>query len=409
MTLKEKTRLFGQIQRLVKKEYFDAAFNGRDWPSLVSQHQAGILSAQSRREFETRVNALLAELGTSQTGLHTKESLIASRNSINATFRPHTGNNTVHWMFQDVLPGGPADNAGILPGDLLLRINEEEILPPQQPAFRMGSDSSLLLIHRNGAEQELKLTIHTKQPKYAERPYSEPQAILAKHLDSALGYLKVSLFPGMIGIDFARDVDKAIAELQNCDRLILDVRGNPGGGIGGLRLMSYLTSKKLPVGYSLSRQKASDGYNKEDLPRLNGIPNYKWQLPSLFFKFARRDRSIAVVTEGRPPQRWHGRLVVLTNEHTRGSAEMLAAFVRENGLGILVGQNTGGKLLAGHGFKLEDGYVLVLPVAAYLSWKGHRFEGNGVSPDFIEDWDPATVGQPFDNQMLRAIEIAKGL
>lgn len=208
----------------------------------------------------------------------------------------------------------------------------------------MGSDSSLLLIHRNGSEQELKLTIHTKQPKYAERPYSEPQAILVKHLDSALGYLKVSLFPGMIGIDFARDVDKAIAELQNCDRLILDVRGNPGGGIGGLRLMSYLTSKKLPVGYSLSRQKASGGYNKEDLPRLNGIPNYKWQLPSLFFKFARRDRSIAVVTEGRPPQRWHGRLVVLTNEHTRGSAEMLAAFVRENGLGILVGQNTGGKL-----------------------------------------------------------------
>ena len=54
-------------------------------------------------------------------------------------------------------------------------------------------------------------------------------------------------------LDLARDIDMAIAELNDCNRLIVDLRGNPGGGTGGLRLMSYLTADKIPVGYSLTR------------------------------------------------------------------------------------------------------------------------------------------------------------
>jgi len=43
----------------------------------------------------------------------------------------------------------------------------------------------------------------------------------------------VSLFPGAIGIDFANEVDAIFAgRFKNADRLIIDVRGNPGGGIG---------------------------------------------------------------------------------------------------------------------------------------------------------------------------------
>ena len=81
---------------------------------------------------------------------------------------------------------------------------------------------------------------------------------------------------GIIGIDFAHEIDLAVADLANCDRLILDLRGNPGGGIGGLRLMSYLTPDKRPVGYSLTRQRAVRGYRREELPRLEGIPSAKW-------------------------------------------------------------------------------------------------------------------------------------
>ena len=68
------------------------------------------------------------------------------------------------------------------------------------------------------------------------------------------------MFPGAIGIDVAKDIDRGIGALDGCSRLIVDLRGNTGGGIGGLRLMSYLTPGKLEVGYSLTRKRRERGY-----------------------------------------------------------------------------------------------------------------------------------------------------
>src|SRR4029077_19216906 len=84
--------------------------------------------------------------------------------------------------------------------------------------------------------------------KTKERPLIELQPVSSmKH--GEVGWLKVCMFPGAIGIDVARDIDKAIKSLD-CERLIIDLRGNTGGGIGCLRLMSYLTPERVPVGYS---------------------------------------------------------------------------------------------------------------------------------------------------------------
>jgi carboxyl-terminal processing protease len=52
------------------------------------------------------------------------------------------------------------------------------------------------------------------------------------------------MFPGAIGIDVAKDIDRGIAALDGCSRLIVDLRGNTGGGIGGLRLMIYFDARK---------------------------------------------------------------------------------------------------------------------------------------------------------------------
>jgi C-terminal processing protease CtpA/Prc len=55
----------------------------------------------------------------------------------------------------------------------------------------------------------------------------------------------------------------AFAHLKDSTRLIVDLRGNTGGGIGGLRLMSYLAPGKTEVGYSLRRAKRdSDAQEK---------------------------------------------------------------------------------------------------------------------------------------------------
>jgi carboxyl-terminal processing protease len=405
MTTNNRRKILTRIDDLVRRRYFDPQFNGRDWPRMVADHRDRILGAPDDEAFEHEVNVLLGGLGTSHTHFFGPKTPVPSRNSINATFRAVKTEAGNRWAFQDVQPGGPADRAGIKPADVLIAVNRREIVPPVLPDFRMADTSALTLIHRNGIAKELDMAVTTPQPKYSDCPYSEPKNVISKVLQNGLGYLKVTMFPGVIGIDFAREVDGAMRELANCDRLIVDLRGNPGGGIGGLRLMSYLTPGKVPVGYSLTRQRAERGYRREELPRFEGIPSEKWQVPLLALRFVGRDQSIVVVTEGRGSQRYHNRVVILVNEHTAGAAEMVAGFVWENGLGKIVGIATAGRLLGGKGFKIGPEFKLMLPIGAYLSWAGRRYEGQGIDPDVRSDWSPEAAVAGLDPQFEKAIEV----
>jgi carboxyl-terminal processing protease len=155
------------------------------------------------------------------------------------------------------------------------------------------------------------------------------------------------MFPGAIGIDVAKDIDHGIAALDGCSRLIVDLRGNTGGGIGGLRLMSYLTPGKLEVGYSLTRKRRERGYRREELTRFGRIPSHKAILIWLAARYAFVEKSILVVTEGLGQRRFHSRVVLLVNKHTASAGKMVSAFAEENSLATIVGVKTPGRLLRG--------------------------------------------------------------
>jgi carboxyl-terminal processing protease len=108
-------------------------------------------------------------------------------------------------------------------------------------------------------------------------------------------------------------------------------------------------------------------------------------------------------------QSFHGRVVILVNEHTTGAAEMLAQFAQENGLGTIVGNKTPGRLLSRSGFKIGNDYRLVIPIGAYVSWNGNRIEGKGITPDIPVDWSygEALIGR--DNQLSKAVQVAQEL
>ena len=148
---------------------------------------------------------------------------------------------------------------------------------------------------------------------------------MAERLSDEIGLLKVAMFPGVVGIDVAKDIDRGVESLDGCSRLIVDLRGNTGGGIGGLRLMSYLTPKKLEVGYSLTRKRRKRGYRREELTRFGRIPSHKATLFWLAARYAFVEKSILVVTEGLGQHRFHGRVVLLVNEHTASAGEMVSA------------------------------------------------------------------------------------
>ena len=408
LTLEQRTKIFDKVCRLVETKHFNPEMNGVDWKALARDRRDEILACNEPEAFEKEVNRLVAELKTSHTGFrHAGARNIPARHAINATLHRFGVNGNERWMFQDVHRGGPAYLAGIRPGDLLLGTGEREIRPPEDLTFSAGGSAELAIEKLHGDIEWVKLRL--PMPKSQKHPVTAPEAVHAEMLTGEIGLLKVAMFPGAIGIDVAKDIDRGIAVLNSCSRLIVDLRGNTGGGIGGLRLMSYLTPGKLEVGYSLTRKRRERGYRREGLTRFGHIPSRKSTLLWLVARYAFVDKSILVVTEGLGPRRFHGRVVLMVNEHTASAGEMVAAFAEENKLATIVGTKTPGRLLSGGAFKVGQGYILGLPVAAYLTWQGRMLENDGINPAVPTELSREALRDGKDSQLETAIEVAKAL
>lgn len=389
----QRERIFDKVHKLITKHYFDPKFNGTDWPNMSRPYRGEIVAIDEPEAFEQAMHGLVRRLGTSHTGFfHQSVRRVPARLAVGATFSRNRTGDDAHWIASDVHAGGPAYLAGLKPGDILVSVDEKPMVAPDQPMFAMGADFSLQ-VRRSGEDHILRVVVPL--PRSRKQPYCEPISVQSSKLDQNTGYLKVSILPGLLGLDVARKIDAAVAELSSCERLVLDLRGHLGGGLGVLRLMSYLTPEKIPIGFTLSRKRAEAGYEKEKLPQLNRLPTHlpnPLAIASLAFNFGGRDSSVVLVSEGLGRQKWHDRIAILVNEHTVSAGEMVAAFAAENKLATIVGTETAGRLIPGSGTKVGEGYMLIMPRAEYITWQGRRFEGKGVEPEIEVGSDRNEIG-----------------
>ena len=415
---RDRLRILRTIRKLVLTKHINVANLNQDygnWAALLDQCTPDLVRVEDVPEFEVGVRKILAALGSSHTAFfHANGTDVPSAHAINATLRAIDTSKGKRWMFLDVIEDGPAHRAGIRPGALLLSLDSAEIVPPDgPPRFRIGGIHELWIGSLNGMPERLvKIEIPDRTAK-DRPPMIEPRSLSFQMLHSELGYVRVATFPGAVGLDFARSLDAAINELKSagCKRLIIDLRGNIGGGLGSLRLMSYLCPDKRPIGYSLTRRRLRRGYRKEGLTRIDRIPANKAALflMALRFTLLERDRSMVLATEGLGEQPFHGRTAILTNEFTHSAAEMVASFARENGLATLVGATTSGEVLGGANFKLTNGYRLRIPTAGWFTWTDQCIEGKGVEPSIPTDVNASSLAEGIDSQLVKAMEVAHSL
>lgn len=401
----QRQALLSKIEVTVSEKFYDPAFDKGSWQRIVERHRESIVNAPSTEAFEKAVAGMLHELSPKSLGLLSKRTPINPRNAINASFSVQRVGDGLRWVFQDVLPEGVAAQAGARSGDVLLTAAGKDMRPSSEsagePPFEMSHEIGMTV--RRGTS-DLSYLLRTGDPKYKDNPYSDLKALTASTLDGGIAYLRVSLFPGKIGIDFANELDGLFrGRLAGANQLIIDLRGNPGGGIGGLTLMSYLTPDRLPIGYSKNRKMAQDRTHPSSLPMFDRVPRSKLAIPGLALKFMKKT-SVFLYTEGQGSKAFRGRVVILVNEHTTGSAEMLVQFAQENGLATVVGSKTPGRLVSRSATKLDAGYRLIVPVAAYVSAKEKQIEGNGIAPDVVVPWSFTEAIDGKDNQLASAIE-----
>jgi len=247
------------------------------------------------------------------------------------------------------------------------------------------------------------------QPNECAPAFTQPSDagdVMISRVGDGIGWLKVTKFPGAVGIDIAKQIDRGIQELVGCERLIIDLRGNAGGGLAFLRVMSYLTTKRLPVGYSVTRARAETTYSKETLATFDHIPSQKAALIWLALKFGFRDDSVSIVTEGLGVKPFHGKVALLVDGSTTGAGERIAAFAQERKLAPVVGIRTAGRLICCSVYKVGQGYFVRVPARAWYTWGGELLEGKGIVPDHIVD---SNSNGARDVQLDRAVEVVRGL
>ena len=375
----------------LKKRFYDPERLNADWDAAVEQHRPLIESAATADAFEEAVSALLSRLQSSHLGFfHSSARRASSRAALSASYLADDTPYGKRWIFQNVHSGGAAGLAGIQPGNILLRVNGREIVPPEHPVFPMGTQTAIDFVAND--DQEKTASVDVARPKGKKLHFIEPTLVESRRLNDDVGYLKVAMFPGMVGVVVANHISEAVESLGNVRGLIIDLRGNTGGGVGALRVMSLLTPDRIPVGFALDQRRYKGNLEADKLafPRFSRIPQntkYLWLLGLRFAPAMMAKKPIVLETEGLGPRPFHGNIALLVDRHTASAAEVIVAFAQENNLATIIGEKTAGRLLSATSVKVGKGFRLALPTGVYRTWSGLVYEGKPIGPDLHSEFD----------------------
>lgn len=416
LTAEQRETILNRIAEVIEKHFYDPHLRGIDWKNTVSTHRPAIVAASSPAEFEDAVSSLLSELNVSHLGFyHQSLKRATARMSIGATYGRFQIRGRERWVFQDVHVGGAAHIAGIRSGDCLVSVAGRDYYPPDHPVFPMGEWVEVCVVGRGGTERSHWLDVPTAVRKRNQPPYAPPALVSLGRLNRKTGYIRISRFPGQIGVEVANKISAAVQTLPDVERLIFDLRGNPGGGLAVIRVMSFLTPDKRPIGYDLNRRQADKVLAVDRFPIFDRVPAKTWLLRWYFLKYGRYmipgplGTPVMLATEGLGSTPFHGRVVLLVNRHTASASEMIVAFAKEHNLATLVGEPTPGRVMSGNAYKLPLDYRIAMPVGAYHTASGAVLEGTPLTPDVEVTFDPKQALAGQDTQLEKAFEVVTAL
>lgn len=271
-----------------------------------------------------------------------------------------TGVITVLQVYED----SPAQKAGMQDGDVLYKVDGEDVSGRELTEVvnlvkgEKGTDVTLTLL-RGDAGDEIELTV--------TRDTIEDQTVTYEMKEAGVGYIRVAEFDTVTYEQYKEALEDL--EAQGMEKLVIDLRSNPGGN---LETVCDMLDLMLPEGLIVYTED-KDGRREE----------YTSDAEHQF------DKPLAVLVDG----------------YSASASEIFAGAIQDYGLGQIVGTRSYGKGVVQSIFDLKDGTSVKLTIAEYFTPKGRSIDGEGITPDVEVEYVYDEADPQADNQLEKALEV----
>lgn len=343
-----------QIQALIETYYLDEIDTGQVEEYLYKGAVAGLGDIYGAYYTQQEYQSLMDTTTGSYYGIGVQISQNMS-----------TGIITISQIFE----GSPAEEAGLLPGDILYKIGDAEVT---------GEDLNKVVTLIKG-EEFTKITVTVAREGESgyldfevERRTVEVPTVESEMLEDQIGYIAISSFDDVTTEQFMEALNGL--EGQGMEALIVDLRNNGGGLVSSV---CAILDRLLPEGlivytedkYGNREEEYSDAENYFDKP-----------------------------------------MAVLVNGNSASASEIFAGAVKDYGVATLVGTTTFGKGIVQKIYPLTDGTAVKLTVSKYYTPNGNNIHEIGIEPDVAVELDEelayeVTIPKEEDNQLQAAVRV----
>ena len=370
-TLSEKDRIkvFEKVWQTVNDKYYDSSFNGVDWNAARERYRSRIGGLKSDEEFYALLNQMLGELRDAHTLFRTPRQVEASKRqqatSVGFSIRVIEEVPVIFSVDND----SDAARAGVESGMRVRTIDGQpfaERFAQAQGEISASSSERLTLLRvyarivAGEPNTPLKLGLTCADGTAFEvtlmrRTVSNVAPLTSYLLPSGFAYIKFNAFRE----GTAKEVKAALEKFKDAPGLIVDLRGNGGGDVQEmLQIADYFFNSKIFFGRGVTR-------SGKPLSFLGGLV----RVP------------LEVYAGGSGKQIYSQPIAILTSERTGSAAESFTAGMQENNRARVIGSQSCGCVNVVNNQISVKGGELQISELGYLSSKGRKLEGVGITPD----------------------------
>lgn len=257
---------------------------------------------------------------------------------------------------------GPAKEAGLLEGDILYKVNGEDVstddISETVKKIKGEEDTTVELTMFRGDEKE-EVTLQITRRKI------EVETVVSKMMEDGIGYLQITQFDTVTLNQFKTAMKEL--ESQGVKGLVVDLRSNPGGS---LDTVVKILDTLLPEGTIVYTE------NKNGKKEVYSSDAEECDLP----------------------------MAVLVNEYSASASEIFAGAIQDYEKGPIVGTTTYGKGIVQQIVDLKDGTAMKVTISEYFTPNGRNIHGKGIEPDVEVEYEYDEADPEADNQLDVAIE-----